>query len=57
MKYLTYLISLGGLIVAINLPAHATTINTVNQITDRSNNSREIYLPTISSPSPGSDRR
>lgn len=57
MKYLTYLISLGGLMVVMNIPVHAANLGNVVQITDRSNNSREISLPTISSPSPGNDRR
>jgi hypothetical protein len=57
MKNLTYLMTLGGLMFVINLPAHATNGGSIVQITDRSTNSREIGLPTISSPSPGSDRR
>ncbi len=57
MKYLTYLLTLGGLMFAINLPAHATNVGSIVQVIDNSNNSSDIALPTISSPAPGSDRR
>ncbi|MGL5508635.1 MAG: hypothetical protein ACRC2J_20620 [Microcoleaceae cyanobacterium] len=56
MKYLTYLLTLGGLMVAINLPAHATNVGSIVQITDNSNNSGDVVLPN-GSPAPGSDRR
>lgn len=56
MKYLTYLIALGGLIFMINIPAHATTAGNISQIVS-ANASEEVCEPTISSPAPGSDRR
>lgn len=57
MKYLTYLITVGGLMVTMNLPVHATNLSTIVQVTNRSNNSRDVVVPIISSPAPGSDRR
>jgi hypothetical protein len=57
MKNLTYLVTLGGLMFAINVPAQANTLSSNVQITDGPYHARQISLPTTSSPAPGSDRR